>query len=86
PSGGWLDLSTGINPVPYPVPPLPAEIWTRLPDAAALARMEAAAAAAFGAADPLTVVAAPGTQALIQLLPRLVLARRAAIVGYTYQE
>lgn len=86
PSEGWLDLSTGINPVAYPIPPLPADAWTRLPDPAALARLEAAAASAFGAADPAMVVAAPGTQALIQLLPRLIAARRVAVVGFTYQE
>lgn len=27
----WLDLSTGINPVGYPVPTIPAQIWQRLP-------------------------------------------------------
>ena len=27
----WIDLSTGINPVPYPVAGLPIEIWSRLP-------------------------------------------------------
>ena len=31
----WLDLSTGINPVPYPVGDLPPEAWTALPDQAA---------------------------------------------------
>ncbi|MGB3865261.1 MAG: threonine-phosphate decarboxylase, partial [Xanthobacteraceae bacterium] len=25
----WLDLSTGINPNPYPVPSLPNEVWQR---------------------------------------------------------
>ena len=28
----WLDLSTGINPVGWPVPELPAEVWHRLPE------------------------------------------------------
>ncbi|WP_323127001.1 MULTISPECIES: threonine-phosphate decarboxylase CobD [unclassified Marinobacter] len=28
----WLDLSTGINPVPWPVPAIPAEVWQRLPE------------------------------------------------------
>ncbi|MFV8572106.1 threonine-phosphate decarboxylase CobD [Marinobacter sp. SBS5] len=28
----WLDLSTGINPVPYPVPVIPMEVWQRLPE------------------------------------------------------
>jgi cobalamin biosynthetic protein CobC len=86
PSEGWLDLSTGINPIPYPVPAIPSDAWTRLPDARALARLEETAATSFGAANPAHVVAAPGTQALIQLLPRLVPARRVAILGFTYAE
>jgi len=28
----WLDLSTGINPLGWPVPELPAEVWQRLPE------------------------------------------------------
>lgn len=86
PSEGWLDLSTGINPIPYPIPAIPPDAWTRLPDASALAALEATAAAAFGATDAGVVVAAPGTQALIQLLPRLIPARRVAILGFTYAE
>lgn len=82
----WIDLSTGINPVPYPVGPLPAETWTRLPSGAALADLMAAAAFAYGAADGAMVAAAPGTQALIQLLPRLMPARRVAVLGPTYGE
>ncbi len=29
----WLDLSTGINPVSWPVPEIPARLWQRLPEA-----------------------------------------------------
>jgi histidinol-phosphate/aromatic aminotransferase/cobyric acid decarboxylase-like protein len=32
PYEAWLDLSTGINPHGYPVPPVPADAWRRLPD------------------------------------------------------
>jgi cobalamin biosynthesis protein CobC len=28
----WLDLSTGINPLPYPLPALAPECFTRLPE------------------------------------------------------
>ena len=31
----WLDLSTGINPIPYPLPPLAPDAWNALPDQAA---------------------------------------------------
>lgn len=82
----WIDLSTGINPVPYPIPPLPAEVFARLPSASEFAELEATAAVAYGAADPRTVVAAPGTQALIELLPRLRAPGRVAVVGPTYAE
>ena len=82
----WIDLSTGINPVAYPVPALPEESWTRLPTRDAGERLLAAAGARYGVRDPATIVAAPGTQALIQLLPRLVPKSRVAILGPTYEE
>ena len=83
----WIDLSTGINPVPYPVPPLPDDgmdaVCPRAPTEEALL---AAAAARYGVRDPATIVAAPGTQALIQLLPRLVPRSSVAMSGPTYDE
>ena len=82
----WIDLSTGINPVAYPVPALPQESWTRLPTREASDRLLAAAAARYGVRDPSTIVAAPGTQALIQLLPRLVPKSRVMVLGPTYEE
>jgi cobalamin biosynthetic protein CobC len=82
----WLDLSTGINPLAYPVGELPQEAWSRLPDAQSIRSLEAVAAAAYGAPDAAMVVAAPGEQALIQLLPRLLPARRVGILGLTYGE
>ena len=82
----WIDLSTGINPVPYPVPPLPLESWTQLPSQDDLQALIDAAAKRYGVDDPETIVAAPGTQALIQILPRLVAKSRVAIVGPTYEE
>ncbi|WP_025916274.1 threonine-phosphate decarboxylase CobD [Herminiimonas sp. CN] len=62
----WLDLSTGINPQPYPVPALAQDVWHRLPEhdpALALA-----ACAYYNAPRMLPVA---GTQAAIQALPRL---------------
>jgi cobalamin biosynthetic protein CobC len=82
----WIDLSTGINPVAYPVRDLPAEVWSRLPTREAGQKLLAAAARRYGVRDPATIVATPGTQALIQLLPRLVRKSRVAIVGPTYAE
>ncbi|WP_100253372.1 threonine-phosphate decarboxylase CobD [Methylobacterium sp. UNC300MFChir4.1] len=82
----WLDLSTGINPVPYPVPALEASAWARLPEAAEVRALREAAAAAYGAPDADHVVPAPGTQVLIETLPRLLAPTRVAVVGPTYAE
>ncbi len=82
----WIDLSTGINPVAYPVPVLPAESWARLPSRSDQQALLAAAANRYGVRDPETIVVAPGTQALIQLLPRLVPKCRVVVVGPTYEE
>jgi len=82
----WLDLSTGINPVAYPLGAIAAEAWSRLPGRADEEAFCAVAAKRFGVRDPAMIVAAPGTQALIQLLPRLMPKARVAIVGPTYGE
>jgi len=80
----WIDLSTGINSSSYPLGEIRAESWSRLPLAQDIARLERAAANAFK--THAAVVAAPGTQALIQLLPRLISAKTIGILGFTYGE
>ncbi len=82
----FIDLSTGINPVPYPFVPLRPEGFARLPEPSALRALQAVAARAYGVADPAMVVAAPGTQILINLLPRLWPQAAASILGPTYAE
>jgi cobalamin biosynthesis protein CobC len=82
----FIDLSTGINPNPYPLPPLPAELFARLPDAAATAGLAAAAATSYGAPSAAHVVPAPGTQILLPLVAGLVRPGRAAILSPTYNE
>ena len=82
----WVDLSTGINPLPYPVPALRPEAYHRLPEPEEVRQLEAAAARAYGVADPHMVVAAPGTQILISVLPRVLQQDALAIVGPTYAE
>jgi cobalamin biosynthesis protein CobC len=86
PRDRWLDLSTGINPTPYPLPELARDYWHRLPDAALDAWLRETAAAYYGAPDADTIVPAPGSQAVIQWLPRLLTRSRVAIVGPTYGE
>ena len=82
----FIDLSTGINPYPYPLPQLPPASFERLPQADALARLVDAAAKAYGAPAPACIVAAPGTQSLLPLVAALKPAGQVAIVGPTYAE
>lgn len=86
PAAGWLDLSTGINAVPYPVPALAPAVWRRLPQPDAEAALLDAARAAYGVAPDKAIVAAPGTQALIQLLPMLAPPGPVAVRSPTYGE
>ena len=83
-AGDWLDLSTGINPVAYPMPPLPPDSLTRLPEASAQTALEHAARACYGTTSP--VVAVAGAQAAIQLVPRLRAPGTARVLGPTYNE
>lgn len=82
----WIDLSTGINPIPYPLPELPLSLWQRLPGKAEEAALLAAARTAYRIRPESGLVAAPGTQILIELLPRLVPAANVAVLGPTYGE
>jgi cobalamin biosynthetic protein CobC len=83
----WLDLSTGINPVAWPVPDLPAGVWQRLPDESLMRDCLDAARACYGVPDGADIVAAPGTQAIIQWLPLLFnYLDRVTIVSPTYGE
>lgn len=80
----WIDLSTGINRQPYPLPELPAHVWTDLPTRAAQAALMQSARRAFGT-DALGVALA-GAQAAIQMIPRLFPAGRAKVLTPTYNE
>jgi cobalamin biosynthesis protein CobC len=81
PVGEWLDLSTGINPIGWRVPEIPAAKWLRLPeDGDGLA----ASAASYFGADNLLPVA--GSQAAIQALSRLTDNFRVAVLSPTYAE
>ena len=82
----WLDLSTGINPNPVALPEIPAEAWHRLPDQHRVEAARTAAALYYGAGAcrPLPV---PGTQSVIQLLPRFADPQRpVAVLTPTYGE
>ena len=80
----WIDLSTGINRQPWPVPVLPDSAWTDLPTAAAETALMQAAAAAFGTSAP--GIALNGAQAAIQIIPLLTPPGTARVVAPTYNE
>ena len=81
----WIDLSTGINPNAYPLPPLQPGTFARLPGPADLARLEALAAARYGVA-PERLLASAGTHPVLAALPRLFEPQRVAIFLPTYAE
>lgn len=80
-SGDWIDLSTGINPQSYPAPALAADAWHRLPENDP--ELLRAAASYYGAPQLLAVA---GTQAAIQMLPRLRLPSRVVVAAPSYAE
>jgi cobalamin biosynthetic protein CobC len=81
PLDDWLDLSTGINPRGYPVPPVPPDAWRRLPeDDDGLADC---AARYYGA--PLALPVA-GSQAAIRALPYLLERGTVGVAPLTYGE
>lgn len=83
PLSDWLDLSTGINPQAWPVPPVPADAWLRLPEDED--GLDQAAAAYYGC-PAANLLALAGSQAAIQLLPHLFAPTRVAMLAPTYAE
>jgi len=67
----WIDLSTGINPHPWPGAATMAFDWQRLPDTQDLARLEAVAAGYFGV-EASHVCAVPGTEIGLRLVGSLI--------------
>src|SRR5262249_37319144 len=82
----FIDLSTGINPHSYLVPSLSPALFARLPEPAALDRLAAIAAEAYGAPSREHVVPAPGTQILLAPIAALIRPGKAAVLGPTYGE
>ena len=82
----WLDLSTGINPVPYPIPDMPQDAWTALPDEAAFARLYALARSFWNVPENAAIIGATGASAIIAALPRVIPHGAVCIPGPTYNE
>lgn len=67
-AGAWIDLSTGINPTPWPHAGAGQGDWSALPSPEALARLEHTAAGFFGV-DSANICATPGSEIGLRLLP-----------------
>ncbi len=66
----WIDLSTGINPHAYPLPPLAPEIWAHLPDRDAEAALTAEARRFWQVPDGAAIVAGTGHLGIDRALAR----------------
>jgi len=82
----WIDLSTGINPLPYPIKGITPQSWTALPDQAAQTRLEQAARRFWNVPKEAAVLAAPGASALIARIPTLAASGPVRIDRPTYNE
>lgn len=82
----WLDLSTGINPNAYPIPELDNKDWQRLPDEALERSLNSTALRYYRVPQNLELIAANGTQSIIQALPLVLHHQKVAIVSPTYEE
>lgn len=82
----WIDLSTGINPVPYPVGDISPDAWHALPDHAAQSGLLRAARAFWRVPEGAAILATPGASAPIAIAPRLAKARSVHIAAPTYNE
>ncbi|MDN3272738.1 threonine-phosphate decarboxylase CobD [Frankia sp. RB7] len=80
----WIDLSTGINRLPYPVGEIDAHHWQALPPRSEIEALHQSARHAYRTAA--LIVAMGGAQAAIQLLPQLAPRGRARILTPTYNE
>ena len=77
----WVDLSTGISPWAYPVPPVPEAVWQRLPEDDD--GLDAAAARYYGSAELLAVA---GSQPAIQALPAVLPGAHIRVLAPGYAE
>lgn len=83
----WLDLSTGINPNPFPLPPFTSENWGSLPDVKLFKDLEVAARRFWNIPKEAAVLAVPGASSAIARIPNLSTTKGSVrIVTETYNE
>lgn len=82
----WLDLSTGINPLSFPLKDIQPEVWAALPDHNAHQKLIESARSFWQVPQNAGILAAPGASALIATLPALASPRTVEITQPTYNE
>ena len=78
-----LNLATGVNPWPWPVPPIPEDIWQELPYDCPVLQ---SAAATYYQLAPEQLLLSSGSQPIIQLLPELYPLGEALLPSVAYEE
>ena len=87
PAEAWLDLSTGVNPNPWPgFRSLDDHVWQRLPGADDERKLIEAARDAYAVPEGLALTPAPGSQSIVQWLAHLAPPGAVAVVEPTYVE
>jgi cobalamin biosynthetic protein CobC len=79
----WIDLSTGINPWPYPLTDVSPDTHTHLPMQSDQHACRAAMSGAIGAPRD-SLLLSPGSELLIRLLPTVISPQRVVIQSPTY--
>ncbi|PIB23189.1 threonine-phosphate decarboxylase [Amylibacter kogurei] len=82
----WLDLSTGINPNPYPFGDIPMDCWTRLPDQSGDQALINAARKFWNIPKDADILASSGVSQIIAMLPQIVNGSNFHISKPTYNE
>lgn len=83
PKEQWIDLSSGISPWIYPIKPLPEYVWQELP--ASNKELITVAAKYYGV-QPNQIIATPGSQIAIRLIPQFFSSSHVAIPALGYKE
>lgn len=86
PPQGWLDLSTGVNLKSYPNVELTNPSLHVLPQQGQIETLLAAARRCYGVPTDMGIIAASGSQALLQCLPTLWSSQSVTVIGPTYAE
>lgn len=82
----WIDLSTGINPFAYPFKDIPARSFRTLPSRDAMHKLHITARRSYRVPDGAAIMAGPGSQAILQILPTLFAPKLTQIIMPTYGE